>query len=261
MRPNSKEVYKRLMILKYVISHSYRNIPFEIINEMSENWSDSDKEKLENELKKNMLDTVSSIKEFGLWNDVTESEKKFLSSYGNNSNLISHMNSNWRMESAVILMWALKIENKYPDINKQTDTEILKKIEIKKLGLFFNDLSLISSKEINHKRDIMEVWHWRVNTRRLIEDNYNFVPDEKMKKAGINCLDDIVKQAAKSAYMNHDINEIIDDDFVFKGQPFRDLSEDDFHEATSIIIERHHALNWLCGYAPNNNWDETPTNT
>jgi hypothetical protein len=110
-------------------------------------------------------------------------------------------------------------------------------------------------------RDIIETWHWRVNTRRLIEDNYKFEPDENMKKAGINKLDDIVRMTAKSANESGDIKEIIDEDFVYKGQPFRNLSSDDFQEATSIIIERHYALNWLCGYAPKNNWDNTPTDT
>lgn len=32
-------------------------------------------------------------------------------------------------------------------------------------------------------------------------------------------------------------------------------------DATSIIMERHFALNWLCGMAPGNRWDETPTDT
>jgi len=26
-------------------------------------------------------------------------------------------------------------------------------------------------------------------------------------------------------------------------------------------MERHKALNWLCGFAPGNRWDETPTDT
>jgi hypothetical protein len=29
----------------------------------------------------------------------------------------------------------------------------------------------------------------------------------------------------------------------------------------SITEERHFALNWLCGYAPDNDWDATPTPT
>jgi len=261
MRPNSKDIYRRLMILKYVISHSYRNISLSAINHAAINWTDSDKDSFERELKKNMHETVSSMQDFGLWKYSTQKEKDFLSSYGNNMDSMSQMNASWRMEAAIILMWALKIIDNYPDLNGPTNPETLKKVEIKKIGLFSSDFNLQPYKEVSHMRDILEAWHWRVNTRRLIQDNYKFEPDANMKKSGINSLEDIVRMTAKSAYESGDIKEIIDRDFVYKGQPFRDLSTDDFHEATSIIIERHYALNWLCGYAPNNNWEETPTDT
>ena len=84
MKPNSKYVYRRLMILKYVISHSYRNIPFDSINKAATNWSDSDKENFEKELKKNMEETILSIKDFGLWKYTTQPEKDFHSSFGSN---------------------------------------------------------------------------------------------------------------------------------------------------------------------------------
>ncbi len=109
------------------------------------------------------------------------------------------------------------------------------------------------SNEISKMRDIMELWHWRVNTRRLIEDNYDFSAHENMIQNGITSLDDIVKTAARSALSKGDIKELIDNDFVFRRTAFRDLNANEFNEATSIIIERHYALNWLCGYVPNNN--------
>jgi len=261
MKPSSKDVYRRLMILKYVISHSYQNLPVDTIQKAAENWTESDKEDFEKKLKKNMEETVSSLKDFGLWKYTTQTEKDFLSSFGSNMDIALQMNANWRMEAALVLMWALKIDNNYPDLNEQTNPEVLQNVQIKKIGLFFNELSLRPFNEISKMRDIVETWHWRVNTRRLIDNNYKFEPHENMKKAGINSLDDIVKMTAKSAYENGEIKEIIDQDFVFKGMPFRDLCADDFQEATSIIIERHFALNWLCGYAPKNNWDETPTDT
>lgn len=261
MNPNSKEVYRRLMILKYVISHSYRNPPFEIIKEMSENWTKSEKEDFEKELEKDAIETISSLKSYGLWNYVSKTEQIFLSSSGAQMDTKSHMDSNWRMEAAIILMWALKLVDEFPDLNEQTNPEQLQKVEIKKLGFLYNGLSLRPHSEISKMRDIIETWHWRVNTRRLIEDNYKFEPDENMKNAGIYSLDDIVKKTANLAYKNGDIKEIIDEDFVFKGISFRALNKDDFSEITSIIIERHYSLNWLCGYAPNNDWDKTPTDT
>jgi hypothetical protein len=82
-----------------------------------------------------------------------------------------------------------------------------------------------------------------------------------MKKAGLNTLDDIVCLSAKSAYEKGDLEEIIDEDFVFEGKAFRTLSDNEYQRATSIIMERHYALNWLSGMSPGNRWDETPTET
>ena len=48
-------------------------------------------------------------------------------------------------------------------------------------------------------------------------------------------------------------------DFPAFGKAYRNLSEDEYEQATSIAMERHLALNWLCGY--DSDWDETPTDT
>jgi len=45
------------------------------------------------------------------------------------------------------------------------------------------------------------------------------------------------------------------------GKAYRDLSAHEWHEVGSIAVQRHFTLNWLCGYAPENRWDETPTDT
>src|SRR5579871_4960160 len=50
-----------------------------------------------------------------------------------------------------------------------------------------------------------------------------------------------------------------DGDFPAFGNPYWDISEEEYSIATSIAVERHQALNWICGRAPNNRWDETPT--
>ena len=42
---------------------------------------------------------------------------------------------------------------------------------------------------------------------------------------------------------------------------YRDLTDEEWSSIRSIAFERHFALNWLCGYAPDNRWDETPTDT
>jgi hypothetical protein len=261
MNPNSKQVQRRLMILKYVISYAYRNPPLEIMNELSQNWTTTEREDFEKELEMNNSELINSLKSYGLWEYVCKTERVFLSMFGSQMDMESRMEACWKMESAIVLMWALKLIDQFPSLNEQTNTELLQLVEIKKLGLFSSDLTLRPHAEISKMRAIIELWHWRVRTRRLIEDNYEFEPDENMINKGYKSLDDIVKKAAAFAYEKGDIREIINEDFVVKGNAFRDLNTDDFNEATSIIIERHRALNWLCGYAPGNAWDQTPTDT
>ena len=58
-----------------------------------------------------------------------------------------------------------------------------------------------------------------------------------------------------------DFGSPIGGDFPAFDKPYRDLAPEEFSIATSIAIERHRALKWLCGYAPDNRWTETPTDT
>jgi len=261
MKPNANDVYRRLMVLKYLISHSYRSIPSQYSKKVIDRWTVAEREDFEREVENEKTLIISSMKSFDVWDYATESEKDFISTLGSKINKRSQVNASWRMESVVALMWALNLLDKFPDIDEQASPELLQIVEIKKLGLISNGFALRPLDEISRERRIMELWHWRVNTRRLIEDNYDFHPHDNMKENGITNLNDIVKITAKSAYSNGDIPKIIEEDFVFREQAFRDLDIHEFNEATSIIIERHYALNWLCGYAPRNNWDETPTDT
>ena len=249
------------MVLKYLISHSYRSIPSQYSKKVIDRWTDTERKDFEKELENEKTFIISSMKSFDVWDYATDSEKDFISTLGSKINKRQQLNASWRMEAAVMLMWALNLLDKLPDIDEQASPELLKIVEIKKLEILSNGFALRPLNEINKMRRIMELWHWRVNTRRLIEDNYNFQPDDNMKENGITNLDDIVKKTAKSAYSNGDIIKIIEQDFVFRRRAFRYLSIRMFNEATSIIIERHYALNWLCGYAPKNNWDKTQTNT
>jgi hypothetical protein len=81
-----------------------------------------------------------------------------------------------------------------------------------------------------------------------------------MQTACVRSYDDIVRFTAKKLDEEGRMRAI-DEDFPAKGKASRELSDDEWSEVRSITMERHIALNWLCGYAPNNEWDETPTDT
>ena len=82
-----------------------------------------------------------------------------------------------------------------------------------------------------------------------------------MKAAGYHSYDDIVRHVARNAARQGTIPTCIEDDFPARGKAYRALSKEEWSEVTSIAVERHYALNWLCGHATENKWDETPTDT
>jgi hypothetical protein len=71
----------------------------------------------------------------------------------------------------------------------------------------------------------------------------------------------VIELAAAKAATDGAFAAPIGSDFPAFGKAFRDLSEIEFAIVASIAQERHRAFNWMCGYAPGNRWDETPTGT
>ena len=67
--------------------------------------------------------------------------------------------------------------------------------------------------------------------------------------------------AAGKVARKGDLTQCIEEDFPAKGKAYRSLTPEEWQEVNSIAVERHLAFNWLCGYAPGNRWDETPTDT
>jgi hypothetical protein len=80
-------------------------------------------------------------------------------------------------------------------------------------------------------------------------------------RQGLRSYQDIVRVAAHAARERADVHLLIGDDFALKGKSYAELSLEEWSEVRSISIERHRALNWLCGYSPRNDWDTTPTDT
>ena len=188
-------------------------------------------------------------------------ERAFLESSGWHVDEDLHRDAGWRVECAATLMWALGIIDAWPAIDVQTDPDLLKEVPVESIGWFTRTPKLRPQGEIEEKRDLLEFWHWRVRTRGLIERGYPFEPDENMVAAGIRGLDDVIRVSAERAYQEGDVPEIMDGDLVFLGKPFRALPVEEYQLAASIIMERHRALNWLCGCAPGNRWDDTPLET
>ena len=112
--------------------------------------------------------------------------------------------------------------------------------------------------ELEAARSIAEMWHWRSRTRQLLEEGRPFPP---MPGLPFTSWDSVVRFTAPRAAERGSIPTPIDEDFPAFGRAYRDLTADEWSQAHSIALERHRALNWLCGRAPGNRWDETPTDT
>jgi hypothetical protein len=152
------------------------------------------------------------------------------------------VNATWRQESIGVLLWALSEYEELPPY----DSEFANVAEVVPVlaptEQFVTQAVLRPDDEIERARDVAELWHWRSRTTQLqnAPDAYASVREE-------HDLDAIVRAAATHAYEQGDIAEPIGDDFPAFGKAYRDLTDDEYARATSIAMERHLALNWLCG--------------
>lgn len=164
------------------------------------------------------------------------------------------VNATWRQESIGVLLWALSDYEELPPY----DSEFANVAEVVPVlastEQFVTHAVLRPADEIERARDVAELWHWRSRTTQLqnASDAYASVREE-------HDLEAIVRDAATHAYEQGDIGHPIGGDFPFFGKAYRELTDDEYARATSIAMERHFALNWLCGYSED--WDETPTDT
>ncbi|MBK7642412.1 MAG: DUF4272 domain-containing protein [Planctomycetes bacterium] len=169
--------------------------------------------------------------------------------------------ASWRIEAFQVLMWALGPIDELPEWNQRARHELVD-APLYKLGpKFVTKCRLRPSRELEAARSMAEVWHWRSRTRQLIEEGRAFDPSPEMTKAGLGSFDAIVRFTAKKLKESGELAQIVDEDFAVGGKAYRDLSAEEFAVVTSITVERHFALNWLCGRSPENRWDETPTDT
>ncbi len=255
--PKPIDVMNRALALRKVVGYAFLIPPKEMLDTLQQDWTAEQKNDLRHELEslqKDYWEQASSTKKF-----LTADELAF--SKATHATVTSQqiMNFTWRLEAFHVLLWALKVVDKLHPYDIQTAGEILENWPPE----YGNQLTptMRPMSEIEEARELAELWHWRSRTRQLIENGETLRGSPEMKRAGINTYDDIVRMSAKAAREEKTDIGLIDEDFALLGKAYRDLSDEEYAQVTSITMERHFAFTWLCGYAPGNRWDETPTDT
>lgn len=168
------------------------------------------------------------------------------------------LDGTWRKESLGVLLWALSIAPALPTY----DTEFSEQVHLEYVGWlkpaqeFLSRGVLRPFDEISHARDVAELWHWRSRTTALQRSGER-PPNDYPKE--LNTYEKIIRVTAEHAFGSEDIPRPIKHDFPAFGKPYARLTEEEYSICTSIAMERHYALNWLCGYAED--WDNVPTDT
>lgn len=255
--PNATEVAGRLLALRCVVTHA---IGTPLLSDL-EDWTEADRLELataQETQSKRFWDSVNSSPIFPY---LSPWERQFATKTMVTMSLQQHLDGMWRLEAAQILMWALRLLAEVPEPDTQSDIDLPNREMLNRPTSFLSSAVLRTQSEISRARNLAELWHWRSRTEELIREGPPLLPDEQMINYGLRSYQDIVRVAVNAAYESGDIHFVIGDDFGVKGKSYAELSPEEWSEVRSISIERHRALNWLCGYSPNNEWDQTPTDT
>lgn len=131
-----------------------------------------------------------------------------------------------RGESLGVLLWSLCLVEELPTWDEPFDAA-----DVAPLGDSLEELversRLRDRDEIEHARDLADLWQWRATA------------------AGRDL--DVLGGTARAAFDAGDIPELIAGDFPAFQKAYRELEPEEAALASSIAAERRQALAWLCG--------------
>ena len=151
----------------------------------------------------------------------------------------------WRGEALGTLLWALQLIE-LPPYDQPFDPE-----QVAAAGL--EEAKLRAAEEIELERDSARLWHWRARTTGLQAPGALELPER------YSTFDQLIAATAMRGYEQGVLPAPMRGDFRAYGKVYRHLAPEQHAEAHSIAVERHHALNWLCGAGET--WDGVPLDT
>jgi hypothetical protein len=226
-----------------------------MLQSVSTSWSSADREQFLEQYRQRQAQVAAALAEAGVWSAMSSSERTFMLASPDQISTQAIRDVSWSMESAECLLWALGYVERLPPYDTQSDLEHLKRLPSDSVVALIRNATLRDADLISKARDVAELWHWRSRTRQLQESG------RPVQLPNDLTLSDVVRMAAEKAAADGVFERAIEGDFPAFGRSYAQLTADEWSEVNSIAMERHKAFNWLCGYAPRNKWEETPTDT
>jgi hypothetical protein len=254
--PGAAEALRRLACLHVQVVHSATSPPRHLLDGFRAKWSDDEWTGFLRDIQERNAKQVADLKQSGLWAHMTPAERTFVTAPLLDLTEQERTDASWLMEGAACLLWALGYLDAIPPYDRQASIEILKSGPKRPVRELLSSAALRPEPEIARARDTAELWHWRARTRQLQEGG---APGVKLPPGLTFPL--IIEDAAEAGVAGGAVTTVLEGDFPAFGAPYRDASAEQYHVLTSIAMERHRAFNWLCGKAPGNRWDRTPTAT
>ena len=246
-RPTSVSVMKRALIMKHVMVKAFAIPPGEI----KATWTPQETAQFDELLKP----VVAKLREARIWSEAEEDEREFLQAGIDEVTPQQIIDASWLAESICCLLWAVQLVPEIPPYDEEANPDLVKVLPAKEIKELVWKVRFRPRDEIKKQREVAELWHWRARKRRLQEeDRWSGIHDGM-------AIEQIIESAASKGAAEGTLPEPIGSDFPAFGKPYRDVSSEEFGKLTSIAMERHKALNWLCGYSPTGKWSDTPTGT
>jgi hypothetical protein len=165
-----------------------------------------------------------------------------LSTHENDPDVIDAV---WSGEGLGTLLWALTLaELPAYDTPFDYDALVAKRIDNPRLR---------AAAEIEQAQATAQLWHWRARTT-LLQAEGNVALPERWQS-----FDQLIAATAMHGYDSGLLPLPLRGDFRAFDSVYRRLTPSQHAVTHSIAIERHRALNWLCGLG--STWEDVPTET
>jgi hypothetical protein len=155
------------------------------------------------------------------------------------------VDSVWRGEALGTLLWALQLAE-LPAYDQPFDPQAVAAVDP-------DGGELRDGEDVELERDSARLWHWRARTTDLQAAGKLELPPRYAT------FDQLIAATAMRGYEQGVLPAPLRGDFRAYGKVYRHLAHEQQAEAHSIALERHHALNWLCGAGAT--WDDVPLDT